>query len=158
MPISDLIAHIDNIFAAAAVGKCDVDAILKRLRFNRPWTAEDGVPAQYLELYAAVTDYLARACRNRKDANGVLKRLIKQHSEPPRARKPTPAEIEAAEEAARAAEAEEMYPGTACESCGLAWSVDMTCADWPALGFPDGFCEDCCCGGCGGRKKFCFGC
>lgn len=49
------------------------------------------------------------------------------------------------------------YPGDACESCGTKWTVDPGCVDWEEMGY-SAPCDDCCCGGCGGRKKYCGGC
>ena len=49
---------------------------------------------------------------------------------------------------ARAAELERLGP--CCETCGVEWDVDPSHMEQG--------CEDCCCGGCGGRKNWCRGC
>jgi hypothetical protein len=64
---------------------------------------------------------------------------------------------EAPKQLSEAERFEEMYPTDKCESCGIPWELSACSIDWEPLGYSDP-CDDCCCGSCGGRKKFCGGC
>lgn len=48
--------------------------------------------------------------------------------------------------------------GDRCENCCEPWDLEPYEIDWEAKGWRNGPCDDCCCGGCGGRKIHCNGC